>query len=430
MATQRTFENMLNEYITLDLMNYELERRNYVYKRANKDEKWLGGNLIVPFEGAQATTFQMEGFAEANDIAQDEFVRGQVNRYKEAWGSMIFNYKDLREHDKLSVQNFLKILPGRVERFMDYIGQMTSIQMTKGPNFAEVTVNGTTGGVLTVDRIDRFTINQKIHLRNTKGNTSNGDFFVTAVDVNNSTITVSGTRGGAPVNVSAYQAAREPKIYLPGTINARGESLAFNSISDALLSQANGGSAQLLGQSKTAYPYLQAINVNGASITGTSDPTNNKNLLTALFDAYSQYKIKARNSKDVEFLMSYKHFGTAMKLLQQQKGPFRTTPGKTMTEEFGFSSISILGVDGRSLKLIAIQEMPDSEIFMMDWSAVKVYSNGGFKKVQSPDGNSYHTVRNAGANGGYQFICDICFFGELVVINPSKCGIIYNIGYN
>lgn len=418
MATRRRFQNMLNEYITVDLMNYELEDRNYIYKKVEKDESWLGGNLPVPFEGAQATTFQMDSLAEVSDIAQDTFVRGNVSEYKEAWGSMIFNYKDLQEHGKLSEQNFLKILPGRLERFMNYIGMMTSIQMTKGPHFAEATANGTNAGVLAVDRIDRFNINQKIALENTTGaNNRRANFYVTNVDVNGSRVTLSSTRGGGPANLTVYTNAADTRVYLPGV--TRTNNKAFASISEALLTQANGGTRDIVGQRKTDYPYLQAVNIPAGAAVLTP-----ANILQKIFDGYTEVKIKAKDARIEDVMMDYKNFGLVMSALQQDKSAFKIAPNQKKVEEFGYSSVSIMGVDGRTLKFTAIQEMPSTEIFYMDWSAFKLYSNGGFKKVKTPDGLSYYTLR---ATTGYQFVCDMCFFGELVPLAPAKCAILHGI---
>jgi hypothetical protein len=79
-----------------------------------------------------------------------------------------------------------------------------------------------------------------------------------------------------------------------------------------------------------------------------------------------------------------------------------------------------------SLKLIGVQESDDDIIMFLDWSALKFYSNGFFKKRRSPDGIEYFESR---ATTGYTYIVDMCLFGEIVVQRPSYCGILHSISY-
>ena len=60
----------------------------------------------------------------------------------------------------------------------------------------------------------------------------------------------------------------------------------------------------------------------------------------------------------------------------------------------------------------------------MDWRAVKFHTNEMFRKNISPDGNQYYVVRGT---SGYQYICDIVLYGELVVNKPGHCGIMHSI---
>jgi len=68
-------------------------------------------------------------------------------------------------------------------------------------------------------------------------------------------------------------------------------------------------------------------------------------------------------------------------------------------------------------------------MYIMDWRALKLYSNGFFERRESPDGNQYYEQRVAGPNGGYKYITDTRFFGELVVDRPSYCGVIHTIDF-
>ena len=51
MSTNRTFQDMLNEYIPNNLLKEELIKRDYILTRVEKDNKWKGGTIPVPFKG-------------------------------------------------------------------------------------------------------------------------------------------------------------------------------------------------------------------------------------------------------------------------------------------------------------------------------------------------------------------------------------------
>jgi hypothetical protein len=219
MATQRTFQDMLNEYLPNRLLREEMVKRDYVLNRAEKDNNWKGGKLIVPFKGAGASSVKFGGLTASNDIAQDEYVRGSIDDYVEVWGSLVFNHRDLMEHDgKIPETTFLRVLPDVIEDFMQYMKEVVSIQMTGKSNFAAVTddTNRATG-VMVVDRIDRFCLGQKILIDDddTAGVLA---VYVIAIDVNASSVTLSATRGGAFVDLTALSTQSEESFFLPPTV--------------------------------------------------------------------------------------------------------------------------------------------------------------------------------------------------------------------
>jgi hypothetical protein len=48
MATSRDFQAMLNEYLAIDLLKQEYQKRDYLLQKVNKDDGWKGGTLPVP----------------------------------------------------------------------------------------------------------------------------------------------------------------------------------------------------------------------------------------------------------------------------------------------------------------------------------------------------------------------------------------------
>jgi hypothetical protein len=418
MATTRTFQDMLNEYLPNELLKEEFVKRDFLMSKIEKDDSWKGGQLIVPFKAAGASSVAFGSLTDSADVSQDKFVRGQVAGQKEVWGTMSFNHRDLMEHDMVSEQNFLKILPGAVEDFMDYMKNVVSVNLLNGDHFAKITaVANQNDGLIVVDRPDRFVIGQKV-----KYNTSDASVvisYVGAINMNTKTITLWTTRAGTTV-VNFSSSGKDIALASPGIYNdgAEDSTKTFTSLRASLLSAANGGGATLYGQTKTAYPYLQAINVQGNDITAV-------NIMDKVFDALTVIRQFGRgNPSDV--VMSYKNFGSCIKVIEASKGAFNVKPGSQSASQFGWTEIEVGSVTKGGLKLVAVQEADDDIIIFIDWRALKFHSNGFFRKRVSPDGQEYFQIR---ATTGYQYLIDVCLFGEMVVIRPSYCGIIHSISY-
>jgi hypothetical protein len=107
--------------------------------------------------------------------------------------------------------------------------------------------------------------------------------------------------------------------------------------------------------------------------------------------------------------------------------------GVRVKNEYG-SIVSILHTDAHDKKIIStlmmlsdiVVEMADTEIFAIDWSTLEFASNGLIKKRVSPDGRSFHEIRNT---SGYQYIVDVSLFGNLIFKIPGQNGVLYNISY-
>lgn len=413
MATTRSFQDMLNEYLTFDLLKEELVKRDYVLTKIEKDDGWKGGTIPVPFKGAGASSVAFGSLTAGNDVAEDAYVRGEITSMKEAWGTMHFNHRDLIEHDgKITETSFLKILPDAVDDFMTFMKQVVSINLLNGSHFAKATATGTVGGVLAVDHPDRFMIGQKVVVDD--GNSVEVSGYVRTIDLNTKELTIYDARsGGSVVDLSMYTVAQDAKVYVPGQQPSLG--LGFQSIKGALLSAANGGSATLHGQTKTAYPFLQAINVSGAAVSSS-------NILSKLFDAYVTIRTFGKGNPN-EVVMSYRNLGYVLQNLETSKGAFNVVAGSEKTSVYGWTEVMIGGVKGM-LKVVGVQEADDDTMMFLDWRAFKFISNGFFKKRIAPDGKHYFEQR---ATTGYSYLVDMCVFGELAVSRPSYCGIMHSV---
>ncbi len=411
MGSTRSFSAMLNDNLNYDLLKEEIQKRVYILNRAEKDNDWKGGTLVVPFKGAQASSLSFGALTSSTDIAENAYIRGEITSQPELWGSLVFNHRDFIEHDgKVNEQSFLKLLPEVVEDFMDFMKNAVSITMLSGQHFATLTADGDSSGNMTVDRPERFEIGQKVTVDD--GNSSPLDTYVRTININTGVITGYDARtGGSASNLSGYTVAQAAKVYYDGADDG-----AFTTLKSSLLSAANGGASTLYGQTKTAYPFLQAINIDGSSITAT-------NIVGKIFDAYTTVLKLSKGGTEKECVMSWKHLGSVMKVMESQKGPYHIVPNSMKVTAYGWTEITIMGVAG-PLKLVGIQEMDDDSIMILDWSAIKVHSNGFFRKRVGPDGRSYFEVR---ATTGYSYIQDICFFGDVVLNKPARCGIIYGI---
>ena len=116
-----------------------------------------------------------------------------------------------------------------------------------------------------------------------------------------------------------------------------------------------------------------------------------------------------------------------MKIVELQKGAFKVTPNTSEASIYGWDKITIMELgSGRAITLVGIQEMSDSEIFLLDWKSMIFRTNGMIRKRTAPDGKQYYETRTT---DGYAYILDLCLFGEMEVTQPNRCGIIYGISY-
>jgi hypothetical protein len=411
MATKRSFNNMLLEYVHYGLLKDEHDKRNYLMQKVERDNGWKDGPLPIAFEGGAESSFKLGGLTDESDIAEAVFVKGYCPQQKEIWGSLKWHERDLAEHsgsggsDSVSEQSFLKNLPKRLNSFMDAMKELVSTALLAGSHLGKCTAAGTAGGVLAVDRPERFVIGQKLQV---VGN-STLVCYVVAIDINGNKLTVSATRGGAAVDATSVDLG--DKIYIDG-----GETAAnrFTDLVDQLLPASAGGSSTLFGINKLQYPFLQPVAVDGSSMSST-------NVLDVIFDAWQEVIRKGRGTTDKTILMSYKHMGHVMKQLEKNSGAFRHV--ETKVSAYGYTEITIAGAKG-VVKLASIQEMRDDVMIFVDWSAMKFHTNGDFHIHKDPEGKAYHTVRST---SGFYYVTDLCLRGELVVSSPWKMGIIHSI---
>ena len=414
-AVNASFQSMLNEYLPNRMIMEELIKRDWFLSNLEIDNGWQGSRIVVPFKGAGASSVEFGQLADVSDISQSQYVRGTIETYTEAWASLVFNHRDLLDAEgKIPEATFLKILPGEVDSMVDYFKQVVSTSLGSGSHFAQLATDGQAGGTFEVDHIDRFQVGQKLVLDD--ANSAPLTVYVIAINVNaatagTGTVTVSLARGGAAADVSAYTVAQGAKCYHPGALAS-----SFTSIKEVLLSAANGGSATVHGQSKLAYPILQAVNIDGAAVTAS-------NILDKIFDGYVDVRRKAKGNANT-VLMSFKHIGSVMKLLETQKGPYSVTK-QPSASIYGWTELSVTTIKGE-LKMVGIVELDDDVIMYLDMKSMVFRTRGGFRKRKSPEGKEYFEVRGT---DGFKYVVDMCLFGQLEVNAPGHNAIMHSISY-
>lgn len=413
MTITATFSSILNEYSPNELFMEEAKERMWAMQNIEQDESWLGGSLVVQFEGSQASSVQFAALPDTTDVAEDSFVKGTVTTYAECFGTMVFNQKDIYQHNKLNSQNLVKLLPDRIDHFMDYFSDVMSLNLTNGARACKVTDStNAASGILIVDRVERLRLGQKLSL--VDDDTSAANVYITAITKDTQSITVSATRGGGAYNASSYTAAQNARLNWVGAAAS-----GCSSLRSTLLSNANGGGSALYGQTKTAYPYLQAQNIDGS-------PMSAANILDKIFDAYVTTRQRGRGKPD-KILMSHLRLGAVMKVLESGKGAYHLDQKSSKVAAYNWDSIRVVGPLG-GLELVGLQEMDDDVMFILDTrpSVMKIYSNGGIRKRVAPDGKEYYEVRNT---TGFQYFVDVSFQFEYVLQRPSYCGVVYGINF-
>lgn len=422
-TTNTSFQTMLNQYLPNELLKEEFIKRDWLLQNCEMDNSWLGGQLIVPFKGGQASSVAFGGLTASTDIAQDLYVRGSIDSQPEVWGSMIFNHTDLMRHNKVNEQNFLKILPDTVEDFMEYMKMVVSLSFLNGPFFATLQANGNSNGNITVDRPERFVLNQKVYLYDATDGLS-AAAYVDTINMNTAVVHLVTVRGGSTnFDASGFTLANGAQVYFDGSQTQPLTSLKTSLLSAANTGSSGAGSSTLYGKSKASYPYLQAINIDGSTATGGLAVTSTT-FLQNLFDAFVTIKNRGKGMP-TKAVMSYKLFGWAMSILESQKGAYHIDQTSRKVNSYGWEEVRLFGPKG-SLELVSIQEMDNDCVFFLDMrpSVMKIYTNGGFRKRVSPNGLEYFEVRN---QSGFQYIVDACLFGDFVLLRPSYCGVLCNI---
>jgi len=421
MSSQKTvtFDQMLNEYLVYsDILEESFRDMNWLMKESNVIKTWQGGDLIVPFQQSLPSSVKMGGLTAEGDIDEASYVRGKLTGYKEIYGTLVFNSRDLfLDHGMVSEQNFLKILPNQIEQLMKFMKQTTSIQILNGGNLDSVrsAYAGANDGLLEVEHPERMNIGLKIHIAD--GDTS-GDFYITKIDKNTGILTVSATRGGGAADMTGYDDTTS--IYIDN-----GQNEAFGSMRDMLLPASAGGSDSFAGKLKADSPFCQSVQYDAGGLAGTGDwgttnPVEGSQLLALIFDALRKGHQLAAEPEC--FVMSYLNFSACLLGLELSSGAYKNV--KERVDYAGYSTVTVGGMHG-SVELVGVREQADDWIAGVKKSHMDFHCGAKmFNVLTSPDGLKYYTVRNT---QGYRYLTDIVCNGDWIYSNPWSAVAIHNI---
>ena len=435
-ATTAEFNRLLKKYSPYSLMAEEAKKRDYFLSKVNIKDGWKGGQMDIPFKAAKASSRRFGKLVKADEINKAKYGIGAITKYKELWGAMVFDDHDLLRHDNME-QSFIKILPDQLEDFV------TGMKEEAGRNFlnrnaiSRITANPThldppvaaayeaalTLGVLEVTRPENFELGQRVEVGVVRGIKGTG--YVQNINVQDHEIELHTTyAGGTPLDMSiltgiAVDSATFDICAIQDGLTA---SEVFTSLDDQLLSLANGGSAEVFGVPKTAYPYTQSFNFDGSGISTGAD------LIKKIFESMLLTK-RIGKGAPTEALMSHKLLAGVMSSLQNGLVSGSNSQGPqyflkdTKASLYGWTEIEVIGVEG-SLKLVGINEMEDDTVKILDWRGIDLHTNGLFERHSDLNGDEFYVERT---EDGYKYITDVRMFGELVVCRPSYQGIIYGV---
>lgn len=442
MAFITEFNNMLMEKASGEMLTQDYMKRDWLLNKIKWDKSWICAadgtynSIVVPIEKAKASNVRMGKYTAATGdykLRNRKTLRGKEDAVAHLTGSLVFHEREVQIHNKLNEQNLMTLLPRQMDDMVSNMKYQTSQQLLTGRIFAKVTdVTDVATGILVVDRPERFEIDQIVEIFSGATFTTaqfadnggadgalGGALFVTKIDVSNKKVTFALTSGGAGANLTGVLVGMGFQIhdaYLGTTDNS------FKNLRNILLPSSAGGLASYLGITKAEVPFMQAYHSStlGAAMTST-------NMLEKLFRFSVEAKTYQRGFRSNNFVMSLSRLGTVMQIVEAHKGMFNVVPGSSKTSEYGWSEVRIGNSEMLEFGFVGVQEMDDDVIFALDEASMKFHTDKGIVKHKDPNGNEFFTTRDA--DDGYNYIVDYNLYGQLVVYEPYRNGVISGITF-
>ena len=421
----QTFSSLMKAYEPHMLIRASLPKFSYLWKNLRKDKSWYAGQVYyVPFESGEASNASLGALTDEDDITESQVQKGTISTQPEMYNAMVFNHKDLDSDNPKA--SFMKLYPQKLKQFTQWCSSLLSQQILNGPaitSFKAVADGGVdpvaNDGVIYVDYPERLRIGQKIAIHDSvKGLLAKA--FVKNIVISSGKVIVTSNKTLATVvdfsnAANKVTEANGAAIYVPGGDPVTANN--FTSLSSILLPSGIGdGSANLYGIAKTSYPFLQSVALDGSTI-------DEDNILDELMDKFAEVSRLGQGNPSV-MLMSIKHANSISKLIKEN---FRGTYSMSAPKKVGFGqkSFMIQGPEG-DIEVVSIREMNDDLIYVIDWASLLFAGSKFFEPMDYGTNRNFYIKR---ATTGVKYITDLKFYGDLICINPSHNGVIYNISY-
>tara|TARA_Y100000296_G_C5180060_1_gene263719 strand:+ start:40954 stop:42186 length:1233 start_codon:yes stop_codon:yes gene_type:complete len=397
--------DMLREYAKHSIITDKFSKNNFVWDNFEIDPNWKNGaEYQIPWELAEASDFEMGGLVDEDDIGEGLYKKAKLYDQPELWGALIFEEKDLERYGDLK-QSFLKVLPGKIDKFTRRMKSLTNCVIMRGGSISEATADGTAGGILKVAKPQYFTIGQRVEIQADSETTLTA--YVVAIDINARTLHIQDARSsGSDVDLSLYTVAKGTEVYIPGA-----ETENFTTLMDYLLPSTLGGKDTIHGVAKSTAPLLQPQLIDGSSLTSST-------VVEKLIDYY--YDIgelgKAENGKMIVPPHVFKAF--AKKLETSKRA---TIMDRKATA--GGTALSIVGPYGNML-IESNNDMKSSNIFFLDTSDFCVAGDKFFDRKRHQNNEEFYMIRK---KTGFRYIVDTCFRGQFIAKRLSASGCIHSV---
>ena len=439
----RSWQSQINDKLTGPMVLNKLKRNLWINKLM-EEKDWVGtGELdgggsavrnskIISFLGSETSSVKIGAFQDPASIQITDPIRGFVESYVDMTGSMKVRQKDIKQHrGKGLVTSLLGKFDKQTDYAMNGFKQQIEDGILSGSVISKVTsIADVASGLLTLAHPEKIGIGMNVQLAGTDATTKGTEVFAISVNKNTGKVGFSLTLGGSAANLTNYVAstAALTTICVDGSVNTSGAvAYGFDSLDSILLSSTNGGDASYLGQTKTAYPFLQAYNKDGSDMTSSD-------FLPLLFQYNSSdISLKTRHpegTKPKDYFLSPLNCAIAMNNSEIYKGAFYRND-KAEANPYGWTSI-VLGsqYSGGDIRLNRVENLSDSTIPVLNMDTFSICSDGGIEFIDDPNnpGNSkYWYVSRATTAAAYTHILDYILSAQFVCGNPESNAIIHSV---
>jgi hypothetical protein len=442
MALTRAWQSAINDKLTGPMV-MNLLRQNPFISKLMEDKSWIGtgeldgggsnvrNSYIIEFLGSTIGAAKVGAYQSSSSVQVANPVRGFVQSYVDFTGTLKVYSQDLRQHKgKKLTQSLFGKLEKQTTNIMARHKNHIEDMILNNSVISEVTsIDDIASGLLTVTRPEKFEIGMGVQLAASGATTKGKELFVISVNKNTKKIGFSTSLGSSASDLTDYvgATAAATTICVNGTVSSTTGLVAsgMDSIESILLPSGTGsGGSTYLGQTKTAYPFLQAAAASGASLTA-------ENFLEKLFEIYvTDIGLRTKHPEGVkprDVFLSPNNYAIACANLEDYKGQF-TSNDLSGSNPYGWEGIKIGSKSkGAGLDLFECESLKDSIIPILNMDTFAIVSNGGVQFEEDPNrpGEKFWSWERA--TTGLSWLLDFVLSGQFVCGNPESNAILHDV---